>query len=66
MKKKLLALKKEFIPYYLVYMSQSPKPGFKTIKTTSDLKVIKLRTKKEYANSKLVTFESFVKEALDI
>lgn len=65
MRNKILALKKEFKPYYEVYLSQLPKHGFKTVRCKSIKTLAKYMAKKEYINFAYISFDVFVKDVLE-
>lgn len=65
MKRQLLALKKQFKPYYIVYLSQLPKPGFKEVKCYRwETICIKFQPSKDYICHEYIDFNTFVKKTL--
>ncbi len=60
MNKQLQKLKKKFIPYYNVWISNKNRKKIRTIKTTSVDVLTKHRLSKYYISSEYVNFEQYV------
>ena len=73
MKKKLFRLKRKFKPYYEIVLSKynltdnsKPIKGFDIVKCYKFETLVKYQSGKRYINSDYITFEKFVKKALQL
>lgn len=66
MKSKLLKLKKQFKPYYEVWISEDYKRPIITKRAYSDKTLIKYRMSKGFISCRRMDFETFVKQTLNI